>query len=63
MKCMILIYAQQDHDGMAGQATDLPAWSRDGFAATGLFMEAFNRELQALTGDGFDLSRHPGERS
>jgi hypothetical protein len=46
MKCMILSYAsQQDYDGMAGQATDLPAWSPEDFAAMALFMEAFNREL------------------
>jgi hypothetical protein len=45
-KCMILTYAsQQDCDGMAGQATDLPAWSPEGFAAMGLFKEAFNRQL------------------
>jgi len=45
-KCMILTYAsQQDYDGMAGQATDLPAFSPEGFAAIGLFKEAFNRQL------------------
>jgi hypothetical protein len=46
MKCMILTYAsQQDYDGTAGHATDLPAWSPGDFAAAGAFMEAFNREL------------------
>ena len=46
MKCMILTYAsQQDYDGMAGKATDLPAWSPEGFAAMGLLKEAFNRQL------------------
>jgi hypothetical protein len=46
LKCMILTYAsQQDYDGMAGQATDLPAWSPEGFAAMGLFKEAFNGQL------------------
>jgi hypothetical protein len=46
MKCMILTYAsQQDYDGMAGHATDLPVWSPEDFAAAGAFMEAFNREL------------------
>jgi hypothetical protein len=46
MKCMILTYAsQQGYDGMAGKATDLPAWSPEGFAAMGLFKEAFKRQL------------------
>jgi hypothetical protein len=45
MKCMILTCAsQQDHDGTAGQTTDLPAWSPRDFAM-GAFMEAFNGEL------------------
>jgi len=30
---------------MAVRATDLPAWSPEGFAAVRLFREAFNREL------------------
>jgi hypothetical protein len=46
MKYMILSYAsQQDYDGMAGQASDLPAWSPHDFAAMTAFMEAFNAEL------------------
>ena len=46
MKYMILTYAsQQDYDGMAGQASDLPAWSPEDFAAMTAFMEAFNTEL------------------
>jgi hypothetical protein len=46
MKYMILSYAsQQDYDGMAGQASDLPAWSPEDFAAMTAFMEAFNTEL------------------
>jgi hypothetical protein len=46
MKCMILTCAsQQDHDGTAGQTTDLPAWSPRDFAAMGALMEAFNGEL------------------
>ena len=46
MKYMILSYAsQQDYDGMAGRASDLPAWSPDDFAAMAAFMEAFNTEL------------------
>ena len=46
MKYMILTYAsQQDYDGMAGQATELPAWSPEDFAAMAAFMEAFNTEL------------------
>src|SRR5215207_10242042 len=46
MKYMILSYAsQQDYDGMAGQATELPAWSPDDFAAMASFMQAFNAEL------------------
>ena len=45
-KEMILIYASQlDYEGMAGQATDLPAWSPEDFAAMGAFTEAFNGEL------------------
>ena len=36
MKYMILTYgSQQDYDGMAGQATDLPAWTPEDFAAMG----------------------------
>jgi len=46
MKYMILSNAsQQDYDGMAGQASDLPAWSPEDFAAMTAFMEAFNTEL------------------
>jgi hypothetical protein len=46
MKYMILTYgSQQDYDGMAGKATDRPAWSAEDFAAMGAFMEAFNKEL------------------
>jgi hypothetical protein len=43
---MILSYAsQQDYDGMAGKATDKPAWSAEDFAAMGAFMEKFNNDL------------------
>jgi hypothetical protein len=46
MKYMILSYAsQQDYDGMAGGASDLPAWSPEDFAAMTSFMEGFNTEL------------------
>jgi hypothetical protein len=46
MKYMILSYAsQQDYDGMAGQPSDLPAWSPEAFAAMASFMEGFNTEL------------------
>ena len=46
MKYMILSYAsQQDYDGMAGQSSDLPAWSPEDFAAMASFMEGFNTEL------------------
>lgn len=46
MKYMILTYAsQQDYDGMAGKATDKPAWSAEDFAAMGAFMEKFNKDL------------------
>ena len=46
MKYMILSYAsQQDYDGMAGQSSDLPAWSPEAFAAMASFMEGFNTEL------------------
>ena len=47
MKYMILTYAsQEDYDGMAGKATDKPAWSGEDFAAMGAFMEKFNRDLE-----------------
>lgn len=47
MKYMILTYAsQQDYDGMAGKATDEPAWSGEDFAAMVAFMESFNRDLE-----------------
>jgi hypothetical protein len=46
VKYMILSYAsQQDYDGMAGKATDKPAWSGEDFAAMGAFMEKFNQDL------------------
>jgi hypothetical protein len=46
MKYMILTYgSQQDYDGMAGKATDVPAWSPEDYAALGAFMESFNKEL------------------
>jgi hypothetical protein len=46
VKYMILSYAsQQDYDGMAGKATDKPAWSAEDFAAMGAFMEKFNNDL------------------
>ncbi|HEY6683850.1 MAG TPA: YciI family protein [Propionibacteriaceae bacterium] len=46
MKYMILSYASQtDYDGMAGQVSDLPAWSPEDFAAMTSFMEGFNTEL------------------
>ncbi|MEV4245156.1 hypothetical protein AB0J63_17295 [Streptosporangium canum] len=39
MKYMILTYgSQQDYDGMAGEATDKPAWSAADFAAMGAFI-------------------------
>ncbi|MCW2918956.1 MAG: YCII-related protein [Actinomycetia bacterium] len=47
MKYMILTYgSQQDYDGMAGKATDKPAWSAEDFAAMGAFMEKFNKDLE-----------------
>jgi len=47
MKYMILTYgSQQDYDGMAGVASDLPAWTGEDFAAMGSFMEALNAELE-----------------
>ena len=46
MKYMILTYgSQQDYDGMAGKATDLPAWTPEDFAAMGAFMTDLNRRL------------------
>lgn len=46
MKYMILLYAsQQDHDLMAGKATDEPAWSSEDVAAMHAFMGAWNQEL------------------
>lgn len=48
MKYMILTYgSQQDYDGMAGQATDKPAWAPEDFAAMGAFMTKFNADLEA----------------
>jgi hypothetical protein len=47
VKYMILTYAsQQDYDGMAGKATDKPAWSEEDYAAMGAFMEKFNSDLE-----------------
>ncbi|MGH7912653.1 MAG: YciI family protein [Candidatus Dormibacteraceae bacterium] len=47
MRYMISTYAsQQDYDGMAGKATEKPAWSPEDFAAMGAFMESFNKDLQ-----------------
>jgi hypothetical protein len=47
VKYMILTYAsQQDYDGMAGKATDKPAWSEEDFAAMGAFMEKFTNDLE-----------------
>jgi hypothetical protein len=44
---MILTYgSQQDYDGMAGKATDKPAWSAEEFSALGAFMEKFNNDLE-----------------
>lgn len=46
MKYMLLTYAsQQDYDGMAGRAGELPAWTGADFAAMGEFMAAFNADL------------------
>lgn len=46
MKFMISSYAsQQDYDGMAGQASDLPAWTPEDFAAMGAFMTDLNQRL------------------
>ncbi len=46
MKYMILTYAsQQDYDGMAGRATEKPAWTAEDFAAMGAFMDKFNADL------------------
>ena len=46
MKFMILTYgSQQDYYGMAGQATDLPAWTPEDFAAMGAFMADLNQRL------------------
>jgi hypothetical protein len=47
VKYMILTYAsQQDYDGMAGRATDKPAWTGAEFAAMAAFMDQFNRDLE-----------------
>jgi len=43
---MILLYgSQQDYDGLAGKATDKPAWSAEDVAAMSSFMESFTKEL------------------
>ncbi len=48
MKYMILTYgSQQDYDGMAGLASDQPAWTAEDFAAMSTFMEALNAELES----------------
>src|SRR6266545_7230211 len=47
MKYMILTYGSQlDYDGMAGKASDKPAWTAEEMAAMGAFMEKFNAELE-----------------
>ncbi len=45
---MILLYgSQQDHDAMAGQSTDKPAWSGEDLAAMGQFMQDWTDEMVA----------------
>jgi hypothetical protein len=47
VKYMIMSYgSQQDYDGLAGNASDKPAWSAEDFAAMGAFMEDFNKRLE-----------------
>jgi hypothetical protein len=47
VKYMILTYgSQEDYDGMAGKATDKPAWSAEDFAAMVAFMQSFNKDLE-----------------
>ena len=59
MKYMILTYAsQQDYDGMAGQATELPAWSPEDFAAMAATLGSFNTELA----EGWRARRDPPSR-
>lgn len=46
MKFMIQTYgSQQDYDGMAGAATDEPAWTPEDFAAMGAFMQDLTARL------------------
>ncbi len=47
MKYMILTYAsQRDYDAMVGKESSTTTWSAEDFAAMGVFMEEFNRELE-----------------
>jgi hypothetical protein len=47
VKYMILTYgSQEDYDGMAGKATEKPAWSAEDFAAMVTFMQSFNKDLE-----------------
>ena len=64
MKYMILTYgSQQDYDGMAGQATDLPAWTPEDFAAMGAFMADLNQRLtdsgELVEGRALATRAHP----
>jgi hypothetical protein len=46
VKYMILIYgSQEDYDGLAGKATDKPAWPAEDVAAMHAFMESVNKDL------------------
>jgi hypothetical protein len=46
VKYMILIYgSQEDYDGLAGKATDKPAWPAEDVAAMHAFMESWNKDL------------------
>ena len=46
MKYMILTFAsQQNYEEMVGTPSSGPAWTAEDFAAMGVFMQAFSREL------------------
>ncbi len=46
MKYMILTFASQSqYQEMVGQPSGRPAWTPDDYAALGVFMQSFNKEL------------------
>ncbi|HYT25350.1 MAG TPA: hypothetical protein VEP73_02550 [Actinomycetota bacterium] len=55
MKYMILLYgSQQDYDGLAGKATDKPAWSAEDVAA---MSSSWSRSPRSWWSPGSSLTR------